>query len=112
MGHALTPHTLAKPQAQSSAGFALSALVNLGTCSLDEFKALTCELARVARDISQDAEIDAATMEPVVEALDSASDLLDEVHVRGGVCVTCSGTGEGRWAGTRCHKCNGTGGAQ
>jgi hypothetical protein len=110
MGHALTPTTLARPQ--SSAGFALSALINLGACTLDELKALTIELARVARELSADDDIDPATMEPVLEALDSASDLIDEVHVLGGLCVTCSGTGEGRWSGTRCHKCGGTGGQQ
>lgn len=97
---------------ETSASFAMSALVNVGaSCSLDELKALVTEVARIARDVGQSAGIDETTLSPVVEALDRAHDLIDEVHVIGGVCPTCSGSGEGRLGEhSRCHVCRGSGG--
>lgn len=97
-------------QPQTSASFAKSALVNVGLCTLDEIKALIAEVARIARDVGEAGDIDDSTMEPVLEALDSAHDLIDEVHVIGeDICPTCSGSGEGRSEGSRCHACHGKG---
>lgn len=102
-----------RPHIQSPADFAVSALVNVGSCTLDDLKRLICEVARIARSTGCDADVDPSTMEPVLEALDSAHDLVDEVHVSGGVCPRCSGSGEGRFGeSSRCTECGGTGGAR
>lgn len=78
--------------------------VERGEFGPDDFKAILTALACVAKDVlGVDSEL--------VDALDAAHDHIDAEKWPDGesICDQCSGSGEGRYDGTRCMKCRGHG---
>ena len=94
---------------QTSAEFALSALVNCTVKTPQELHSLTVELARIANEFMFSSVPMFDKLEDLVCMLDTASDLADTMREINTDCRSCSGTGEGSSDAQSCGSCGGKG---
>ena len=96
---------------RDAASEALSALVAVSGHHIapESLYALTCELARIANDMSEDRDL--RGVDAVVEHLDNAVTAAMDIKPATTICDACKGSGEGRHAGL-CVVCGGKGEVQ
>lgn len=94
---------------QTSAEFALSALVNCRVKTQEELHALAVEMARVASTFMYECPTTFDKIDEAVDMFDTAADLIESMKERDNTCASCAGTGEGRSDYQSCGGCGGKG---